>query len=119
MDDNLVIQRLILVNATTNLDILPLHLCNACVTSDTFFNIRAEVQGRDVDSTGTTVHFFHYNGDSNTSRSVVHPLLSLVIIKDDYVGTTLPIGDYTVTAQATSVTGEKGPVLTEMLSILS
>jgi hypothetical protein len=120
MDDNLVIQRLMLVNAATNLDILPLHQCNACVTSDTYLTIRAEVTDetfiQEVHlSISSTVTEFH----TQVERSPPFALFGGDYQGFFHVGRTLGVGDYTVTAHAISVSGEEGPIVTETLSILS
>jgi len=118
MDENLVIQRLILVNAATNLDILPLHECNACVTSGTYLNIRAEVKDETfIQEVHLSISSTFTEFQTQVERSP--PFALFGDYQGFYVGRILGVGDYTVTAHAMSVSGEEGPILTETLSILS
>jgi hypothetical protein len=111
----LTISNLIIVNATSDLDISSVNACNGCINSSTQVNIRAEPFGV-VGSVKLVIL-----GPLSLSRlENVAPYALFGDIGGDYIGKLLPPGYYKVSAQAFSLAnmgGTAGPVRMEAFSV--
>lgn len=90
------IGRFVLVDATTNQDVAGGLDCTpiACTGSATYLNIRAETSGP-VDSVIMTLS----GPKEYDNRDYTAPYTIFGDLNNDYVGSMLPAGDYTITAQ--------------------
>jgi hypothetical protein len=101
----LAIKDMILVDAVTDQDIMPLSGCNGCITPLRSVNVRVETVGA-VGSVKITI-----TGPNNYFREQIENVAPYALFIDDsgnYRGVNLPSGSYTVTAQAFSLQSAGG-----------
>jgi hypothetical protein len=112
---DLSIKSLILVDASTNRDILSLDICSSCITSTMSISIRAEPTN--VENVLSVT--FSLQNSTFTTRHVEQkaPYTLFGDYNGKYTGQTLNVGEYTVTAQAFGTNEEGGPIKTATLVI--
>lgn len=108
----LAITDMVLVDADTDKDILPLSACNGCITPSRSVNVRVMTVGT-VGSVKITI-----TGPLNYYHERIEGVAPYALFGDNsgnYLGRKLPSGSYTVTAQAfnlESAGGTAGPITT-------
>jgi hypothetical protein len=110
---SLDVTSLILVDTTTTRDILPVYMCKSCVTSDMKISIRAELPQEtaasdEIDRVELTLSTFSNLVELHTKVERYYPYTLYGDTQGTYVGKTLAVGEYTVTARAFGQNGEVG-----------
>ena len=116
---SLVITDMILVDADTDKDIMPLSSCNGCITPSRSINVRV-MTADTVGSVKITI-----TGPNNYFHLQTENAVPYALFLDDngnYRGRMLPSGSYTIRAQAFSLqngVGTEGPFKTVTFSVAS